>query len=581
MQLQCRWGIVTTELAELTPDLADVSTAVQTSDARTLLGWHKSRQVVLDLVLALLGLVAISLVAGNTGYFSADEMVAHEQVDFLSQGEWLAPVPEPVIDPAGRWHPLMGVSLGDGVVAPYAKHRTFPSMLRLGDTFFGRQGRFIVVSIAAVLAAFLVSLAAENRRVGAGRVTFWMTMLGTPVLFHGLVLWAHAIAIACAALVWLLLQRLLGPGAKPSHIVRPTTLLVVAGATMLGTLVRTDAAIAFLIMGVVTAGFGLLGLRQGQIRADLIIFGIAVTATSFGTMLFDDWLRTSLLGAATSEVVHVPDEARFDMSIRFGLLKTWVVGSPSGLGVARLAGLVLLLAAAIRSRPGHEGTLSPAVGIAGGLLYLVATFSGHTMAFAVAAPALAVGFAVLTKWDTMARIVVVSSVLVFGAVVATSYANAGGGDWGGRYLSMLIAPLAIVAGPGIADLWADPDRRKIGIGVALASLSIAAGMGYSVIRGRDITTEIAVVLQAELTEFETGEEPVVITDARYGRLLGEWDDNSFRLFQVPAEDMEEFSTALGEQQTVVALNYPDEFEAPREWTEIGRSKHLVRYQTSS
>ena len=556
--------------------------------------WCSWRGGLRDALAALAVLMVVNFAAGPAGFWSADEAVSHQQVELLAEGSWTLAPPEPDIDPTGQWHSLSPISLGEGVAAPYVKHPLFPALVRTGDVVAGRIGRHLIPAIGSVLAAFLIAVGADRRRPGSARLSFWIAAFGTPLLFHGTTLWAHSLGIAAAAAASLLTQPLFdsdrfrgrGPATNGnrsalSHLLAITGFGVVAG---LGVLLRSEAAIFFVLLGCCLGLFGLLGRRFL-----MVLVGVVAIAATLGAFLLDGVLRAAILGPAGDVALAVPPEPLFDLSVRGALTWTWLVGSRPDLGLGRIVGMILLAVAAMSARGGSRLNLSPALGLIGGALYLPALLTGSTMAVFPAAPALLVGLLLLDRLDGFTKMVLTLSALHFTAVVATSYANGGGGDWGGRYLALLLAPLAIVALPeiwhhGTSTAGAANSRsalnwpaltRPLFAGVVLASVALAAAMSINVVENRRNTGSLAEELAAEIAAEASPEDLVVSTDGRIGRLLGDTDVDA-RLLQVPGESMSELVAALPPGTEFVILDALQPFDVPDDWTVLAESENLIR-----
>lgn len=555
--------------------------------------WPLSTAGLRDLALALGLLIVLNVAAGTAGYWSADEAVSHQQVELLAEGRWTFEPPEPDIDPTGRWHTLNPITLGEGVAAPYVKHPLFPTLLRIGDLIAGRTGRHLIPAIGSVLAAACIAIGADRRRRGSARFGFWIAMLGTPLLFHGTSLWAHSLGIAAAAGTCLIIQPLLDGERNNGFTLSPPAALGFAALVAGGVLVRSEAAIYFVLLGCCLVLFGLLGHRREQVILGVIAIGVTLLAYQL-----DGIMRSAILGPDGDITLAVPPEPLLDLQVRGALMWTWLVGSKPDLGLGRIVGAILMAVAALSARPGRGLSLSPALGLIGAACYLPGLFSGSTMALFPTAPALLVGVLLLEKADRFVRLVGLLSVLYFGAVVATSYANGGGGDWGGRYLAMLLAPLAIVALPEIWHLGqalrsdssagaaspfaasqfaASPfeGSRPLFLGVVVASLVLAASMAIDIVGTRSRTADLAQDLKAEIEAEADASDLVVSIDGRIGRLLGDTPIDA-RLLQVPVESMDELADRLPAETGLLIVDPFEAFEAPDGWTLEQRSKNVIR-----
>lgn len=540
-----------------------------------------------DLIAAFLLLAIVNVAGGPAGFWSADEAVSHQQVELLATGTWTAEPPEPQIDPTGRWHPLSPISLGDGAVAPYSKHPLFPAVVRVGDLAGGRIGRHLVPAAGSVLAALLIAIGSDRRRPGSARLAFWLALGATPLLFHGTILWAHSLGVAAAAGASLLVQSLLGQG--PGHRRRLRFPSLVGGlilASVAGVLLRSEAAIFSTLLGGSLTVVGLVSRERRLIGA-----GAATAAATVLAYRLEAVLRAEILGPGGDVALAPPPEALFDWSVRASLAWTWLVDGRPDLSLARFVGALLLAVAAWALRPDSRLELSPRLALLGGLFYLPAMAAGSTMSFFPSAPALLVGLILLPSLDRFARLVIGLTTLTFGAVVATSYANGGGGDWGGRYLAMLLAPVAIIALPEVWQLGrtvAEQSKPRlidflahgggpVLFGTLLASAALAASMSIDAVDTRRTTGVLARELATEIEMVAQPDDLVVITDSRIGRLLGDTDVEA-RLLQVPAADMHQLISQLAETEPFLILDLLAPFEPPDNWTVTEVSDRLVRVQ---
>ena len=558
--------------------LTDTDTSSAAVETAPSVPWLPHRRGAVDLALGFLLLVVLNVAAGTAGFWSADESVSHQQVELLSERTWTLAPPEPDVDPTGQWHTLSPISLGDGVAAPYVKHPLFPTLLRAGDMVAGRIGRHLIPAIGAVLAAAAIAVGADRRRRGAARFGFWVSLAATPLLFHGTVLWAHSLGIATAAGTCLIVQRLLEPGGRELPPLGPPHTLAFAAMAAGGVLLRSEAAIYFVMLGCCLGLFGLLGRHR-----PLTILGVVSIVVTLGAYTLDGYLRTAILGSGGDVALAVPPEPLLDLKVRGALTWTWLVGTRPDLGLARMVGALLLMVAAISSRPQSSLNLSPMLGLVGGLLYLPAIFSGSTMAFFPAAPALLVGVMILSRADRFAKLVGLLSALYFAAVVATSYANGGGGDWGGRYLALLLAPVAIIALPELWQLTTTAVSGRsfttgtapLAAGAVIASVALTVSMAVDIVDTRRGTADLAQRLAAEIDAETVPTDLVVSTDGRIGRLLGDTDVNA-RLLQVPGDSLPEMAERLPAGTEFFILDHLQPFDIPATWTVVDRSEHLVR-----
>ncbi len=520
----------------------------------------------IQIPLGLVVVVTLNLFVGSSGFVSADEQVAHEQVEFLASGGWTRPMPEPTIDPDARWHPLNGVSPGDGVVAPYAKHPAFPLILMPFDALFGRLGRFLTVGVGAVLAASVAAVGAESRRTGSATAAFWMMLVGSPMLLHAAVLWGHSLAIAFTCVAMLGVQRVVS-----DHRADIAAVVLIGGGATGAVAMRSDALIFFVLLGDVLAIDGLIARWRREVA-----LGIALGAFTIGLYLLEARWRLSILGPSSSVGLSAPSDPTFDLTIRSSLVTKWLIGNDAGpLGLLRFVGLGLLLVEAVHLRDA-QASRRPLIVAGAVACFAAAVGAGSTFSFLVTAPLLVVGLALLPSADRLVSVLLATSGLFFAAIVMTSYSAAGGGDWGGRYISLLLAPLMLLAAPEIARVGGEARYRQLVVAGGLASLSIAVGITMYVRDQRDITALLLEESRVALDEFGHPGDIVVLTDARMGRLLGESNIDR-RFFQVGPDELVDFSAAVGDEaSTFIVFDFLNPVGLPDDWVVLDETTSSMR-----
>ena len=518
------------------------------------------------LVLGLMLIVGLNVFLGTAGFYSADELVAHRQVEVLDAGSWTLPVPEPSIDPDSRWNPLNGVSRGDGIYAPYAKHPAFPLVVQLFDQGLGRMGRFLAVSVGAIAAAVLVSVGSDRRAAGSGPVAFWLMLLGTPMILHASVLWGHSIAIAGAGLAMLGVQRVVS-----EHRADLVATASLAAGALVALSMRSEALLFFVILGAVLTVSGLIERSPREVGV-----GVGLGALTVAFYIAEYKWRFSLLGPSTGTQISVPSDPMFDLGIRAGLIGYWLLGSDAGpIGLLRVVGLALLVS---EGRHLSKPDARPRMAIVGSAVVCVlfGIAAGPTFSFLVGAPLVIIGLTLVRSPDRLTVVIAFVSAIFFAAVVMTSYETAGGGDWGGRYLSLLLAPLVLLAGPELIRV-AD-DRRFRGLLAAgtVASICVAVGIVHDVRTQRGITVDLLEESVAELDTFSSPSDIVVLTDPRMGRLLGEAEVDR-RLFQVAPEELEDFAAAIeGHADDIVVFDFLNPVELSGDWLIIDEGPSMRR-----
>ncbi len=559
-------------------------------------------------LVAALALLVLGLVAGSDGFWSADEAVAHAQVDLLRDGRWTEPFPTPSLDDDGRWFPISGVHLGQGVAGPYVKHPLLPAVAAVGDVVAGPVGRFAVPAAGALLAAGLLAGVVERRRPGRWVGTYWLVLAGTPLWFHASLFWAHTWGVVAGAMITRAVVELVDrPGREPSW--RDHGLLALGVAV--GVATRSEVVL-FALATVAVLGLAALAWRHRH----LAVTAVVVAGSTAAAFVADGWWRRRALGTDVGASLPTAADGRFDVEVRAFLVQLWTVGGEPGpvpaarlLGVLALAGVVLYL---IRRPATGRGPVA-LVAVAALVAFVTGTTAGATTSLFAATPVLLAGlvaaFVPPSGRSVVDRpagsrpteyVLVAIAVVHVGLVVFTSYRDGGGGDWGGRYLAVALAPLLVVAVTALGDRGflpgsAQPEAVAARpVVVALVAMSMVTGLAISldVVDHRRRSAELRADLVAELATIEAvvadrhpgdDRDPVVvITDARIARLVGPLattiEGPTFTALHVPEDDLElAFDVLDGEIVLLLDLLAPvaDADLDGRERTPIGEHVDLL------
>lgn len=425
--------------------------------------------------------------------YTSDEGAYAIQARDVADGHWETAYAAAPYDPDGRWFPLANANHSRRGWFAYVEHPAYPLLLsvaaRAGGAVVGLHLPALAGSVGVAVAAWL--LAAE---VGGGRSTrraaFWVAAAG-PALVHAYLLWAHSLSAAVGGLAVVAAARLCRrPGWAAAA--------ALAAASAAGVLLRAEGLLLAVSTAVALAAVGLRGrpwvLRAGApaAAAGAAVLAAAVEHRWKGAILGQaavlrgardrdmtsgpggggalDWLRGRAEGAAAT-VLHGADTDRLAAAV-----------------VA--AGLVLLVFAAWawrRRRPGWENAVTAAVA-AGAALYvvrIVLTRSEPMSGILAAWPLALLGLAALpTRLERGARMVVCLTALYGAAVLATQYRAGGGLEWGGRFLSPVQAPVAVLACLGLGALVRSlAGRSRAVVAVSLAILFAAPAVtGLALVR---------------------------------------------------------------------------------------------------
>ncbi|MEM7273371.1 MAG: hypothetical protein AAF547_09855 [Actinomycetota bacterium] len=535
----------------------------------------------------------LTALVGGGAVWSADEGALLAQVELLIGGDgWSAAHPFPAADPAGTAYPLHLSSWedptvdqaagpdcpADGVGCRYvslAKHVTY-LWLAAGLFAVGGYGAILALSaLSTVAAAIATSKLAARIEPAAELPALWLAGLGSPLLLHAVVGWAHAPA---AALFGVAVHALLvgeGPGRTRSRSLawRVGGLLALAGACLL----RTEAPLAGLALAAGWLGLALLPRLPGPSRRAVFVepavsarTALAVGATTVAATVVD-----RLTDHPTGGPVEPPsfDEAFGLIDGRIeGFANTWLRPGyevqPKDL-VGQVSAATLVCGTVMFRRAGGGDGIDPTPLVAVAVVGLLARFLGSPVALipglVVAFPVLFVGLGLLDRRVRSGPLaaVVVPFGLFCGAVLATQYRGGGGGEWGGRYFAVGL-PLAIAAASvGLVragrTLGAAERRRTAALLVATMALLNTMGL-LGVHSIRDRTGELgADVLSASVDAGDGDPRPVVLTTMNgLGRWM--WDDlDQLRMLRVHPDEVDLVGARLadlGVERLLLVSNDP-------------------------
>lgn len=451
---------------------------VATAASRAPDAGHERRRIPLavHLLAASTLVVLIALRADLGASWTSDDGAYAVQVAALEDGSWAFDYAGAEIDPEGQHFPFLNATTADGRYFPYAKHPAWILLLRASTLLFGRDFGLHVPSIAGAIGA-VVTAGLLARRLGsrAAPLAAWLVACG-PVLVHASGLWAHAPSAAVSGAACLVLSRiveagptlrrslLLGSTLAAGALLRSEGLLfgaaVLAVLALRGRVWRHDGGRSPVLV-LVPAGAMLAAAHLWQIawRLELIptIDGVV------GSRLHGvGWLAGRLPGAWRSLLRAAPSDV-----------------APSVLG---LMGVVLLVVAVVqlrRSTPPREGPLL--FGAAGA----IALAARGVLAPGVVLPGLAsawpLAVAGLVAWprrdgDPVERALVALMAVFAVLVCATQYPGGGGLEWGGRFFSPILVPLAVVAAAGIERLAIRLRNEPRAVRRSAAAIAVIAGL---------------------------------------------------------------------------------------------------------
>jgi hypothetical protein len=411
--------------------------------------------------------------------YSVDEPAAIIQAQLLAAGDgWLLPNPLPSIDPAGDQPYLVLSDRGDEGTAPYAKHPAYPALLALADRI-GGQTAMVLLSVAGALAAAVLTARIARRIDPALEVwTLWAAGLASPLFFDSQLVIAHTLGTAAAAVGVLAALRLRR---------RWSWAAAVGGGAALvaATVVRTEAVLFAVVLAAALAAGGVRGRDGRRVATGVTWVGAAGLA-----VLADRWLLARITGAPVSGLSTAAGRDALEfLATRVSSTATMLLAPGEAWATEAQLALFLVLVSAIAlgvvlRRP----TASPvAVGLAGGGLVAAAlapfllSNPAATPGILIVFPALTVGLLTVNR-EVWEHVVTGWLLRVGGAyallVALTQYAQAGGVEWGARYLAValpVLVPAAVASVSAALRRTALPTRR-VALGCLVAGSLATTGL---------------------------------------------------------------------------------------------------------
>lgn len=419
-----------------------------------------------------------------TSSFTSDEGAYALQAAALDNGTWEYDYRAAPLDPEGRAFPIILSDKGSAGYYTYVKHPAYPLLLHATSRVFGRTlGLHILGLLGVVGAAVAAWLLAGELDPRLRRPAFWLAA-GGPVLVNGYLIWAHAPSAALSGLALVAAARIARRGITPwaaaglMVTIAGGVLLRSEGLLLAGALAASLAAVRFLVTRTpgpalaafaVTAGPAVLVARVESRWISSIV------GRQYSAVAGQADAASSRLGSRMTAAWHVLFKAHFiDAGAGLPVL--------AALAVAAGAGYVALR----RWGPASRRMLVVGVGAAGALLAL--RFAAHPhdpVTGLLSAWPLAVLGVLLYRWreaPPAAWLLGGTAALFALATLATQYPEGGGLEWGGRYLSPIAVPLAVLAAAGLARAVAgvpEADRRPAvallaALGVISAVFALAA-----------------------------------------------------------------------------------------------------------
>lgn len=454
--------------------------------------WHLPLLVHALLLVAVLAAIAPFLHLQDT--YTSDEGAYAIQVRDLDDGQWEYRYAAERYDPEGRWFPLANSSHSDRGWFAYVQHPAYPVTLlaatRVGGRVVGLHLPAMAGAVGVAVAAWLL-MAEIEAAAWARRAAFWLAASG-PVAIHAYILWAHTLSAAVAGLTLVAAVRL-------TRAVRPLPLAGLAVGSAAGVLLRSEGQLFAVALA---GGIALVGLRGRPWLHRAGVAAVCLGSAALAAAAEHRWMaavlgQTSPLRGARDRVAAPGATAPTG-----GGPADWLGGRIEGAFHTLVAGAdaepretAIVLAALVmvgyaswcfrRRRAGWERDVTVGLVAAAGL-YVVRALSSQSEAMTgllAAWPLALIGLAALPRLaalpQPMARamrlLIAVIGLLVV-AVLATQYRIGGGLEWGGRFLSPALAPLAVVACVGlrrfVVDLSPSPRGRRLALVGALTALAV-------------------------------------------------------------------------------------------------------------
>lgn len=476
-------------------------------------------------VLAVVLLIGL-LVSGPRVAYTSDEGAAVLQARLLEHdGTWLYRYPLTALDAEDGARPFVRGDLGTKGLAPYAKHPLYPVILAGALRIGGEAGLGLVGVLGTLGAATASALLARRLRPSLAVATLWIVGIGSPLLFDGYVVLAHALAAAAAGAGVLALLDGLDPGR--SRLRRAVGLAAAAILVMASSMLRTEAL--FLAPALAFACLVLAVLR----RAPVFRLALAAAAALFGGVM--GWVLDRVIWKA---IIGQPIAGQSDLPPSSWIAGrwqsvgvTWFQASYHGRPVADLAlvlaALILFVAAVVlRMRPHRRDLAALALlgAVACFLVRLVVGPPGSIPGLVIAFP---VGWAALwmlgrqSLAGVTATLLTVTSACMTLAILLAQYPRGGGIEWGGRYFAVvlpLVVPVLVAAAAPVLRSESDDRLARVGPVAVVALTVLPALIAFQALRSvHDVTADVLAGIRAAAAEAGVpvgAERPVVLSPNR-------------------------------------------------------------------
>lgn len=453
-----------------------------------------------------LGLLLLMPVVGvDRSPLITDEGALLMQLEILDDhGSWYTPYPLLDLDPDGAYVPLAYSNYENGELIPYSSRPAYVLLNLLPFRSMGIWGVTALGSLFAALAALATGLTARHLQPSAALPALWLVGVASPLFVHAQILQGHTIGAAAAAggcLIAVRAQHALGQ--------RWVALLLIGLTMFAATTVRRE--VLFVAAGLLAWGALRIVTKRTTFDAAL---GLAASAGGFLGLAVDRVLVWQIQGVSAAPNIPVASDSEqslladrlwslYHSTIRFSF------GDLTIADTVALIALVLVVVGSIQVRRRADCVLLVVGLVAMTGLALVQAIATHDAPHLVpgifmASPLLFAGLLLVPPTALRERagalLAVVAAVTTV-LVLALQYQ--GSWEWGARFLSVSIPPVATLSAVGWirgVALVNAPARRTL---AAAASITVIAIAGLAVTGqhdGRMATRELASTLVAEASE---------------------------------------------------------------------------------
>lgn len=422
-------------------------------------------------------LAGVTAFVGTESHVFIDEAAHYAQIDLVEGGTWLVERPFAAQDLTGEHAPMDRAQLsGSAEYAPFVNHPLSVWIGVAAQRLGGQLGIRAVSVLGAVGAAAAAAALAERFRRGTGPLALWLTGVASPLAFDSQLIVHHALAAAvvgAAAVLW--------SSRRPAVFVASG----LAAASFVTVLLRSEAMLLAIAVGLV-GGAVALRRREGGLaaRAGATLIG-AFTAYVIEPVWIERIVDAPDVGPRT-----ISSSSRGGLEGQIEALRT-VLFRPSYAGLADQATDVLLLLAVVLAAVGVVLALRGNNAASRPLLVMAVASALVRLADPTVTPGLLLAFPALLTAAALLILgvhrprghelgLVAVAALFAGAVAATQYDEAGGFEWGWRYVSIAV-PLVV---PTVAVALRSAQQRLggrrgtevIGAVVAMSVLITASGL---------------------------------------------------------------------------------------------------------